>query len=675
MTKPSVGPILAALLSACALLGLAACGGRPSAKWPDLQPTPDLDLSGAEAGARDQLESQRAEIEALLAQPATADAQAEAAESFGALGLLYVAYEFLAAAEVCLDNAATLQPEDYRWTYLRGYLAGVQGRLPEAVARYEETLEREEALLPAWLRLGRAHLELGESAAARRAFEEALRLAPEVAAAHEGLGRVAAAEGDPAAAVEAFERALALEPRATGVYYALGQAHRDLGDGEAAAAALARRGDVATRIPDPLISSLANVAESAQFYLMQGAEALEDERFEDAAAAYREAIERDPGQLAAARGLAFALEALGDAEGAIGVLEEGLEWVAPDAPDDDLAEVLRLLGGLHLRLGRHSEGIERLRESLALNPDRPTLRAALANALARTERFDEALVEFDRLVDEMDDSDPAIPALWEKRGTVRMALGQRRGALADFRAAAAAEPADSELRRRLAAALDRLGDSAAAARERAAAERLAGGSDGVARLRVAESRVRAGRYEEAIALYRETLRQDPTLQPARFGLASVLGHLGRFDQAVAEFEALLESSPRSGVAHRGRVVSLLLAERWGEARLALRDALSALPRDRDLALTQIRLLATAPDPRVRDGALAEEVARRVAQVSDSASSREALALALAEQGLFPPAIELQRSLSGALAAERLAAFEAGRAWTARGADEILVDLR
>ncbi len=72
----------------------------------------------------------------------------------------------------------------------------------------------------------------------------------------------------------------------------LGQAYRNLGRLEKAHAQLAFSGDVAARISDPLINPLAGLAESAQFYMVQGAEAMDDKDYEAAVAAYRAALDK-----------------------------------------------------------------------------------------------------------------------------------------------------------------------------------------------------------------------------------------------------------------------------------------------------------------------------------------------------------------------------------------------
>jgi putative thioredoxin len=194
-----------------------------------------------------------------------------------------------------------------------------------------------------------------------------------------------------------------------------------------------------------------------------------------------------------------------------------------------------------------------------------------------------------------------------------------------------------------------------------------------------------GDSETAAARYREALAADPGDLASRSGLAAALGRWGRWDQAAAEYARVVEAAPGDATAHRGLIAALVLGGRYGPARVALAEALRRLPRDAGLALTQVRLLATAPDAAVRDGALAADVARRVAADRDEPVVRESLALALAEAGRPEEAAEIQRALVAeaeraadpgltALRRARLEAFERGRGWVARSPEEIVEPL-
>ena len=664
----------------------SAPGAPPSAAArAALAPIPAIDLSGAEPGARKQLGEKRAALDTLLARP---DAGAsELTGLYGDLGLLYVTYEFLGAAEVCFADAGALEPGSYRWTYLLGYLKALQGKLDEAVPLLEKTLALEPSYLPAVLRLGRARLEQGEYPQARAQFEKALELDSGAAAAYEGLGKVAAAGGDAKTAVARFQRALALDPQASGLHYALGQAYRNLGDLDRARGELEQSGDVQARIDDPLINPLASVAESAQFYLVQGAEALDHQDYANAAAAFRSAQEKDAGSYLAYRGLALALQRLGDLAGAERTLDSALDKATAGAgatAKRRRAEALRLLGDLAAAQGQDDRAFERWRGSLALLPEQPAVLLKVGNAEARRGRFAEAVASYDRLIAL---APGAAPAVLEKRATALVNLGRKKEAIADFRRALEAAPNDALLRLRFSDALDFLGDHAGAAEQRAAAERLAPTGAGRADLALDEAHRQeaAGDFAGAIAQYRQALAAAPAAVDARYGLASVLGHVGRYGEAADEFARVIAAAPRHLAARRGQALALILGERYGEARVALQEALKVFPREEALALTQVRLLALSPDLRVRDGALAVEIARRVYADSHESVVRDSLALAYAAAGRYPEAAELERALvaeaeqagdSSVLAARRarLAAFERGEPWSATSPDEIVAPL-
>jgi tetratricopeptide (TPR) repeat protein len=668
------------LLILLTLLPLVAC--RPSPEAVKLLAVPEVNLAGSEPEVREQLGSHRRTLEELL--PQVHRRPVETAEAFGQLGLLYLTYEIPEPAVVCFENASRLAGDDYRWPYLKAYLDKQQGRLAAAETGFRRALELEPDFLPALLRLAQTHLELGELPAAQAGFEQSLELEPKAAVAYDGLGKVAMARGDGAAAVRAFEEALALEPRANALHYSLAQAYRDLGDEGQAAAHLAQRGDVTPRLPDPLLNPLASIAAGAQFYLVQGAEAMENGDLASAEASYRLAVEREPGNLTALRGLAFSLEGQGDQAGAVAALEAGLGILEHQDPADLAAEaeVLGLLGEALGRAGRNVEAANRFGQSLALDADQPLVRLQLADALGRAGRLEQALEIYQQLLSQEGVADRS--SLHVKRATAWINLGQQERALEDFRRAADAAPEDPRPRWRWADALEFLGDAGGAAEQRKIAGRLLPpGAAGAALLAEEAGRqARRGALDGAAASYRRALELDAASVPARIGLGQVLLAQGQVAAAEALFREALGKEPRSAPAHHGLIRSLVLAGRFGEARLALQEALRLFPRDSVLALTQVRLLASCPDPAVRDGGLALEIGLRVHQAAASPAAAAALALAQAESGNLAEAQALQARLlenlpqsisatARSLLEARQKAFQAGRSWTAGSGEEIL----
>ncbi|MCB1035133.1 MAG: tetratricopeptide repeat protein, partial [Acidobacteria bacterium] len=627
-------------------------------------------------------------LDALLADPAAAPAPV--AEAFGNLGLLYVTYEFLDAAQVCFENAGRVAPEDYRWTYLAGYLHRIRGRLDRAASAFEESLRLRPDYLPAILRLGQVRAEQGEPEAAEALYRRALELEPQASPAYEGLGNLAAARGDDAAAVEAYEKALELEPQASALHYLLGISYRNLGDLEQAQIHLEQRGETPTRIIDPLLNPLASRAASSQFYLVQGAEALESGDAEGAAAAYRQAVEQAPSSLTAHRGLSSALDRLGDSAGALKALEEGA--AAAESSDGidpfEHAQLLVQLGDRLEQAGRMEEALAQLDRSLELAPDQPLLELRVANAKARAGRLEEAVEGYSGLLEggRLDAAPGGLTAsqVLEKRATAYVNLGRRQEAHADFEEALRRAPQDGRLRLRYAEALEFFGEKDAARAQREQAAKLLADSPQRLLLMVESARQLAasGDLPAAAAKLREVLAEAPESVEARLGLATVLGNGGRYGEAVDEFRRVLKLAPDHAPARRGLVEALILAGDFARARVEVAEALRRQPRDLGLALIQVRLLATAPDPSVRDGSLAVEVGLRIVEEHRTPRTLLALACAHAEAGDFDPAVALTAELLESARSRgdtvevarleaRLSAFEEARPWTAASGEEIL----
>ncbi len=120
--------------------------------------------------------------------------------------------------------------------------------------------------------------------------------------------------------------------------------------------------------------------------------------------------------------------------------------------------------------------------------------------------------------------------------------------------------------------------------------------------------LRMGRAAEALALVK--LLPGETIQ--KLGLrADAQRELGRIDDAVATWRALLARSP-SNIALRHRIVGLLItAKRFDDARSLVDDGLAATPDDPTLQADAVRM-ASARDGLAAGVARAEELAARSA---------------------------------------------------------------
>ena len=119
-----------------------------------------------------------------------------------------------------------------------------------------------------------------------------------------------------------------------------------------------------------------------------------------------------------------------------------------------------------------------------------------------------------------------------------------------------------------------------------------------------------GKLGEAIAEYREAVRLDNNYADAHYGLALVFRAQGRLGEAIPHY----------------------------------RNALRALPDWPPVMIELAWALATSPDPAIRDGEQALQLAERGAQVTKPATpmSLDVLAAALAAAGRFEQAASTAR---------------------------------
>jgi len=94
-------------------------------------------------------------------------------------------------------------------------------------------------------------------------------------------------------------------------------------------------------------------------------------------------------------------------------------------------------------------------------------------------------------------------------------------------------------------------------------------------------------------------------------------------------------------------MALVRLGRYAEARRTLTDATRALPDEPAPAQALARVLAAAPDGRVRDGRQAVAITQALMQKPHGVDLYEAVAMSLAELGQYDQAVQWQQ---GAIAA-------------------------
>ena len=121
------------------------------------------------------------------------------------------------------------------------------------------------------------------------------------------------------------------------------------------------------------------------------------------------------------------------------------------------------------------------------------------------------------------------------------------------------------------------------------------------------------------------------------GLALTKG--GRFAEAATDLRAALDARPDDLALANALAFALAQIDRTGEAVAVLKQSLARHPDNDELAHNLARVLATAPDSAVRDGALALRLALAVRDRTGGRDPRvlDTLAAAYAATGQREPA--------------------------------------
>lgn len=311
------------------------------------------------------------------------------------------------------------------------------------------------------------------------------------------------------------------------------------------------------------------------------------------------------------------------------------------------------LGKVALATHDYREAVQDLEGALKLVPGASRLRQPLAMAyreLGDQPRAEQNLRLFQVGGMEPGIVDPMAEGLDSKVAASRTLVrrGQRLGRagrfdLAEpaFRAAVQADPTNADAIANLGISLANLGRLDEA--QRRLQESLSiDDSSAVAHLSLGVVLDRQGQDQPAMKQYQAALDHDPDNAQARVYLADAKMRSGRVDEAVALYREAFERSPGSLRIRLSLAMACVKGGRFGEARKTLEAALAAQPGDPEAINALARLLATAPDPKVRDGARALGLARALFESTRDPDVGQTYAMALAETGSFDQAVQLQR---------------------------------
>jgi tetratricopeptide (TPR) repeat protein len=342
--------------------------------------------------------------------------------------------------------------------------------------------------------------------------------------------------------------------------------------------------------------------------------ALAQGRPDEAEPRFARALALEPTSLSARFGLGRVALARQEYRRAAGYLEDVL------ARDPDAAGAHYPLAMAYRGMGavKKSEAQLRLRQNREIVPADPLI------------------VELEELLES--------PQVYESRGIRALDRKKWPEAAALFRKGLELAPDSAALQHRLGTAMFMMGDRSGAETQ---FERSVRASPDYfpAQYSLGVLRQEQGRHADAIERFTAALRARPSYAEAQLRLATSLRRVGRAKDALAQYQHILASNANLTEARFGQAMALVQLGRFEDARDRLRADATAYPEQPIFAHALARLLAAAPDDRVRDGnAAIALVGELLAREQRTLELGETMAMALAAAARYDEAVKVQRDL-------------------------------
>ena len=442
-----ISPLLVVLAASGIFLGLSH---RPVQEAPTV---PDPDRSAMEPQVAAKIQEHR---EAAAAHPGSP-------EVWGKLGMVFHAHGLYGEAYRCYEQAANLEPSEFRWPYFMAHIIKDDER-EKALALAAWASE----LMPYYAPVNVLRGELLEKEErvepALEQYKEAIANDSRCAPAEVGLGRLYLIQGDLEASLRHLLRAAELNQDARQIHSSLVRVYRLMGDVGKARQEAKLTAELRGRMSlnDPVYYEVSQEDVSSVAQLARANEFGKAGDYEEAEAGYRRLLEIRPADANIHERLGVTLARQKQFPEAKENFRKALE-IKPDN-----ASALYELGNLLSLEGRYDEAAEKYRRSLGLNPDHVFTLVNLGSVFAFQGHLDEAAGTFERALDVAPDSFDAHRQLAE----VRTKQGKLKEAIPHFQAALASRPDAGEVHFRLAIALADTGDFGTAWNHLEEAQRL-----------------------------------------------------------------------------------------------------------------------------------------------------------------------------------------------------------
>ncbi len=342
---------------------------------------------------------------------------------------------------------------------------------------------------------------------------------------------------------------------------------------------------------------------SKQNMLKESFELHRQGRFAEAEQGYRAWIADNPNDADAIHTLGLLKQQTGHTDEAIALLERA-HAIAPDDARIDLG-----LASLRLQKGEQTLAVLGFERALSLDPNLAGAHIGLGQIALAANDFNAAEQHF-RIALRAEEDAHALAGI----GAITLQRGDVESALRHLSRAAELEPNSALIQFLLGQAFSRRGTPAFAEKAWENALRLdpdlqqvrvwqaehlirnnraaeaeplyhilkdAPGYERIAQLGLADVARAGGRLEEAIAIYRAALEDDPGMSGPTRALAATLAELGRTDEVIRTYSHYLAHVPEDDSMRALRADILMLVGHWPEALSELRILSDRNPLDHD----------------------------------------------------------------------------------------------
>lgn len=236
------------------------------------------------------------------------------------------------------------------------------------------------------------------------------------------------------------------------------------------------------------------------------------------------------------------------------------------------AQVLSMLGMLHMQRGDWEEGVRLLKRSLAINPAQPDTLNNLGYALQTLESYDDALASYDKAIALY----PGHVSAYYNRGIALQNLQRYQDAVASFQKAISLRPNHADSHVNLGNAYVSLGQYGEALNSYLKGRSLRPDDPGILN-NLGLTLTRLKRQQDALTCFGQAIGLNPGYLDAHLNLAALLQELGCYEEALVNFDRVLSIQPAYPDIHCRRAQVLQGLGRHDEALASYQAVLADEP--------------------------------------------------------------------------------------------------